>query len=82
MAITDPPDISQRPQSRPQQSKPAQCAQQDTQNVQFAAQQRITALSWWRRLGWLVLIWGASIVALAMVAGLLKLFMNAAGLTA
>ncbi|MFT0548366.1 DUF2474 domain-containing protein [Allopusillimonas ginsengisoli] len=40
------------------------------------------ARPWWSRLGWLVFIWGASIVVLAVVAGLLKLFMNAAGLTA
>lgn len=81
MATTD-PDRSQRLQSRSQQSMPPQRAQRNTKNAQFAAPQRMTASSWWRRLGWLVLIWGASIVALAIVAGLLKLFMNAAGLTA
>jgi len=36
---------------------------------------------WWKKLGWLVLIWAASVAALAVVAGLLRLLMNAAGLT-
>lgn len=34
-----------------------------------------------RRLGWLVLIWAASVLALAVVAVLFRLMMNAAGLT-
>lgn len=35
----------------------------------------------WQRLGWLALIWSASVLALAAVAGLLRLFMLAAGLS-
>jgi hypothetical protein len=38
--------------------------------------------SWPRRLGWLILIWIGSITALATVAGLFRILMNAAGLTA
>ncbi len=34
----------------------------------------------WQRLGWLVVIWAASVLALGVVAGLLRLFMTAAGL--
>jgi len=37
--------------------------------------------SWLRRLGWLILIWIVSILALAIVAGLFRILMNAAGLT-
>lgn len=37
---------------------------------------------WWRRLGWLVLIWATSVAALAVVAAALKLLMAAVGLTA
>jgi hypothetical protein len=36
---------------------------------------------WWKKLGWLILIWSASVAALGIVAWLLKLLMNAAGLT-
>jgi hypothetical protein len=36
--------------------------------------------SWWRRLGWLILIWAASVAALATVAWVIRLLMNAAGL--
>lgn len=35
----------------------------------------------WKRLGWLVLIWGASVLALGVVAYLMKLLMRAAGLS-
>jgi hypothetical protein len=35
-----------------------------------------------KRLGWLVLIWAASVGALGLAAWALKLLMNAAGLTA
>jgi hypothetical protein len=38
--------------------------------------------SWRRRLGWLIVIWIASITALALVAALFRALMNAAGLTA
>jgi hypothetical protein len=38
--------------------------------------------SWLRRLGWLVLIWIASVAALAIFAALFRALMNAAGLTA
>ena len=38
--------------------------------------------SWPRRLGWLLLIWTASVIALALVALLFRILMNAAGLTA
>lgn len=34
----------------------------------------------WRRLGWLVALWGSSVVALLLVAWLVRLLMNAAGL--
>lgn len=36
---------------------------------------------WFRRLGWLVLIWAASIAALAVVAALFRMLMGLAGLT-
>ncbi len=35
---------------------------------------------WWKRMGWLVAIWGCSVVGLAVVAELLRLFMTAAGM--
>ena len=34
----------------------------------------------WQRLGWLLLIWSASVLALGAVSYLLRLFMLAAGL--
>lgn len=37
---------------------------------------------WLRRLGWLVLIWTASVVALALVALALRVLMTLAGLRA
>jgi hypothetical protein len=36
---------------------------------------------WWKKLGWLVLIWSASIAALGLFAALMKLFMRAAGMS-
>ncbi len=38
--------------------------------------------SWARRIGWLVLLWTASVATLAAVALLLRLLMKAAGMTA
>lgn len=38
--------------------------------------------SWSQRIGWLILIWFASVAALAIVAALFRVLMNAAGLTA
>ncbi|SEE54724.1 MULTISPECIES: DUF2474 domain-containing protein [Pseudomonas] len=35
---------------------------------------------WYRRLGWLVLIWLGSVLALGVVAGALRLLMHAAGM--
>lgn len=34
----------------------------------------------WKKLGWLFLIWVASVAALGLFAGLLRLFMHAAGM--
>ncbi|UFH48838.1 DUF2474 domain-containing protein [Pseudomonas sp. KNUC1026] len=34
----------------------------------------------WQRLGWLALIWLGSVVSLAVVAGLIRLLMSAAGM--
>lgn len=34
----------------------------------------------WQRLGWLLAIWAGSVLALGVVAGLLRLFMSAAGM--
>ncbi|GGJ90596.1 DUF2474 domain-containing protein [Alloalcanivorax dieselolei] len=36
--------------------------------------------SWPKRLGWMALIWSASVLALGFAAGLMRLFMNALGL--
>jgi hypothetical protein len=38
--------------------------------------------TWLRRIGWLVLIWAMSVMALGIVAGLFRVVMNLAGLTA
>lgn len=35
----------------------------------------------WQRLGWLLLIWALSVLALGVLSYLLRLFMNAAGLS-
>jgi Protein of unknown function (DUF2474) len=37
--------------------------------------------SWLRRIGWLILIWTASVMGLAFVAVLFRMLMSAAGLT-
>jgi hypothetical protein len=37
--------------------------------------------SWLRRIGWLLLIWTASVLALAVVAVVIRIIMTAAGLT-
>lgn len=37
---------------------------------------------WLKRVGWMLGIWAASIAALALLAYLLRLLMNAAGMTA
>ncbi|MEN5277906.1 DUF2474 domain-containing protein [Brucella sp. TWI432] len=36
---------------------------------------------WLRRVGWMILIWTGSVVALAIVALLFRLLMNLAGMT-
>jgi hypothetical protein len=36
---------------------------------------------WHRRLGWLVLIWLSSVLALGLVAGAMRLLMHAAGMS-
>jgi hypothetical protein len=40
-----------------------------------------TERNWWKRVGWLILIWGASVAALALVAAMLKLAMRGIGMT-
>ncbi|MGE3773255.1 MAG: DUF2474 domain-containing protein [Gammaproteobacteria bacterium] len=45
------------------------------------AQEETSRRLWLRRFGWLVLIWTASIGVLAVFALLLRLLMNAAGMT-
>ncbi|MGV8940107.1 MAG: DUF2474 domain-containing protein [Lysobacter sp.] len=37
--------------------------------------------NWWKRIGWLVLIWLASVASLTVVAYGLKLLMRSAGMT-
>jgi Protein of unknown function (DUF2474) len=37
--------------------------------------------SWLHRIGWLILIWTASVLGLALVAVLFRMLMSAAGLT-
>ena len=40
------------------------------------------AQPWFRKVGWLVLIWAASVLALGVVAGVFRALMTLAGLTA
>jgi hypothetical protein len=35
---------------------------------------------WWKKLGWLILIWSAGVATLGVVAGIIRLLMRAAGL--
>jgi hypothetical protein len=37
--------------------------------------------AWLRRVGWFALLWAMSVIALALVAGVLRIAMTAAGLT-
>jgi hypothetical protein len=39
------------------------------------------AEKWFRRVGWLVLIWAGSVLAPGVVAGFFRVIMNLAGLT-
>lgn len=39
-------------------------------------------VSWMKRIGWLIVFWILGVAVLGVVAGLLRLLMNAAGLTA
>jgi hypothetical protein len=43
----------------------------------FGSAQRL----WVRRIGWFIVIWMVSVIALALVAGLLRTLMSFAGLT-
>jgi hypothetical protein len=45
------------------------------------AQPSVGVPTWLQRVGWLVLIWAASVAALGVVAGLFRVVMNLAGLT-
>lgn len=36
---------------------------------------------WWKKLGWLILLWAASVSTLGLVAYGIRLFMKTAGLT-
>ncbi|MGZ3253211.1 MAG: DUF2474 domain-containing protein [Burkholderiaceae bacterium] len=36
---------------------------------------------WWKKMGWLILIWSASVAVLAVIALAIRLLMRAAGLT-
>jgi hypothetical protein len=38
--------------------------------------------SWPKRIGWLLVLWAAGVLALGLVAGLLRVVMTAAGLAA
>ena len=35
---------------------------------------------WWKRLGWLIVIWSASVSALALAAWLMRVLMRSAGM--
>jgi hypothetical protein len=37
--------------------------------------------SWWKRFGWLIVIWSISVISLGIVAYAIKKFMNAAGMS-
>jgi hypothetical protein len=47
----------------------------------MAASQVTPRPAWLRRIGWLMLIWTVSVLALGAVAMLFRLVMNASGLT-
>jgi hypothetical protein len=47
----------------------------------MAAHPSAGAQTWLRRVGWLILIWAGSVLALGVVAGLFREVMNLAGLT-
>jgi hypothetical protein len=48
----------------------------------MAAHQPTEQISWLQRIGWLVLIWAAGVVALGVAAALFRVLMGLAGLTA
>ena len=47
----------------------------------MGARTPVGAQRWLRRMGWLVLIWAASVLALGIVGGLIRVLMYLAGLT-
>lgn len=42
---------------------------------------RASPAPWWKKLGWLVLIWSASVLALGAAAWLMRLLMRAIGMS-
>ncbi len=54
----------------------ASMAKPDLKDIEAAERKPL-----WQRLGWLALIWTGSVLALFIVASLMRMFMNAAGLT-
>ncbi|MBA4723024.1 DUF2474 domain-containing protein [Alloalcanivorax xenomutans] len=51
-----------------------------SQQMEHAQTTKAASPSWPKRLGWMALIWSASVLALGFTAGLMRLFMNALGL--
>jgi hypothetical protein len=42
--------------------------------------QTVIPQPWWKRVGWLAIIWGGSVLALFLVASVFRLLMTAAGM--
>lgn len=42
--------------------------------------EKTSGIPWWKRVGWLVVIWSVSVLGLFLVASLFRLLMAAAGM--
>ena len=53
----------------------------DADDSAIKKNESLSAHSWWKRVGWLILIWALSVLSLGVVAFAIKKFMTAAGMT-